>query len=53
MKASDYIAAFLADQGIRDLFLISGGGMMHMLDSVSQQPRLNLIFNLKYILLNT
>ncbi len=46
MKASDYIAAFLADQGIRDLFLISGGGMMHMLDSVSQQPRLNLVFNL-------
>ena len=46
MKASDYIAAFLAGQGIRDLFLISGGGMMHMLDSVSQQPRLNLIFNL-------
>jgi len=45
MKASDYIATFLVDQGIRDLFLISGGGMMHMLDSVSQQPRLNLVFN--------
>ena len=46
MKASDYIATFLVDQGVRDLFLISGGGMMHMLDSVSQEPRLNLVFNL-------
>lgn len=46
MKASDYIAQFLAENGIRDLFLISGGGMMHMLDSVSQEPRLNLVFNL-------
>jgi thiamine pyrophosphate-dependent acetolactate synthase large subunit-like protein len=46
MKASDYIAKFLVDNGIGDLFLISGGGMMHMLDSVSQEPRLNLVFNL-------
>lgn len=46
MKASDYIAQFLADNGIRDLFLISGGGMMHMLDSVSREPRINLVFNL-------
>jgi len=46
MKASDYIAQFLVENGIRDLFLISGGGMMHMLDSVSQESRLNLVFNL-------
>ncbi len=46
IKVSDYIAQFLVDQGIRDLFLISGGGMMHMLDSVARNPELNLIFNL-------
>ncbi len=46
MKVSDYIAQFLVDNGIKDLFLISGGGMMHMLDSVSRNNDLNLIFNL-------
>ncbi len=45
-KVSDYIAQFLVDQGIRDLFLISGGGMMHLLDSVKRQEGLNLVFNL-------
>lgn len=46
MKVSDYIAQFLAANGIRDLFLISGGGMMHLLDSAARNPSLNLIFNL-------
>lgn len=46
MKVSDYIAQFLVENGIRDLFLISGGGMMHMLDSVARNPDLNLVFNL-------
>lgn len=46
MKVSDYIAQFLVDNGIRDLFLISGGGMMHMLDGVARNPDLNLVFNL-------
>ncbi len=46
IKVSDYIAQFLVAQGIRDLFLISGGGMMHLLDSVKRKEGLNLIFNL-------
>lgn len=46
IKVSDYIAQFLVNNGIKDLFLISGGGMMHMLDSVSRNKGLNLIFNL-------
>lgn len=46
IKVSDYIAQFLVAEGIRDLFLISGGGMMHLLDSVKRQEGLNLIFNL-------
>jgi acetolactate synthase-1/2/3 large subunit len=46
MKVSDLISGFLVENGIKDLFLISGGGMMYMLDSVARQPGLNLVFNL-------
>ncbi|HPF88212.1 MAG TPA: thiamine pyrophosphate-binding protein [Candidatus Limiplasma sp.] len=46
IKVSDYISQFLVDQGIRHLFLIPGGGMMHMLDSVASQKDLDLVFNL-------
>ena len=46
IKVSDYVMEFLVDQGIKDLFLISGGGMMHLLDSAGRNSDLNLIFNL-------
>lgn len=46
MKVSDYITQFLVDNGIRHLFLISGGGMMHLLDSAGKQPGLECIYNL-------
>jgi acetolactate synthase I/II/III large subunit len=46
MKVSDLISQFLVDNEIKDLFLISGGGMMHMLDSVARQQGLNLVFNM-------
>ena len=46
MKVSDYVAQFLIENGIKDLFLISGGGIMHLLDSVAKQKNLNLVFNL-------
>jgi len=46
MKVSDYVAKFLVGNGIKDLFLISGGGIMHLLDSVARQEGLNLVFNL-------
>lgn len=46
MKISDYIAEFLVEQGIDKLFLISGGGMMHLLDSAGKQAGLECIFNL-------
>ena len=34
MKLSDYVAQFLIDRGVEDVFLVAGGGMMHLLDSV-------------------
>lgn len=46
IKVSDYVIQFLVDQGIKDLFLISGGGMMHLLDSAGKNKDINLIFNL-------
>lgn len=34
MKVSDYIVRRLEEHGVRDVFLLAGGGMMHLLDSV-------------------
>ena len=46
IKVSDYVMSFLVQKKIKDMFLISGGGMMHLLDSAKKQKKLNLIFNL-------
>ncbi|HMD72101.1 MAG TPA: thiamine pyrophosphate-binding protein [Bryobacteraceae bacterium] len=40
IKLSDYIARRLADWGVRDVFLISGGGAMHLNDSFGGEPRI-------------
>jgi acetolactate synthase I/II/III large subunit len=37
MKLSDYVMQFLVDHGLQDIFLVSGGGIMHLLDSVVRQ----------------
>ena len=46
MKVSDYISQYIVNIGIKHLFLISGGGMMHLLDSVGKQKGLECIYNL-------
>jgi acetolactate synthase-1/2/3 large subunit len=43
MKLSDYIADFLARQGIRHVFVISGGASVHLIDSVAKHPKINYI----------
>lgn len=40
IKVSDFVAQFLVKHGIDDLFLVSGGGIMHLLDSVGRQDGL-------------
>ncbi|HNX95056.1 MAG TPA: thiamine pyrophosphate-binding protein, partial [Holophaga sp.] len=40
IKVSDYVARFLVEHGIHDIFLVSGGGIMHLLDSVGRQDGL-------------
>ncbi len=43
MKLSDYIAEFLVQQGIKHVFVISGGAILHLIDSVSRHPQLDYI----------
>ncbi len=38
VKLSDYVVQFMVDRGIHDVFLASGGGIMHLLDSVGRNP---------------
>jgi len=40
MKVSDYVIQFLADLGIRHIFYVSGGGAMHLNDSLGQNEQL-------------
>lgn len=43
MKLSDYVANFLADLGIRHVFVVTGGAAAHLIDSVAEHPRLTYI----------
>jgi len=43
MKVSDYIAEFIAAQGIGHVFGITGGASIHMLHSVAKHPKLKLV----------
>lgn len=46
MKVSDYIIRRLEEHGVRDVFLLSGGGMMHLLDSVFRSETIHTYCNL-------
>lgn len=46
IKVSDFVTKFIVEQGVNNLFMLSGGGMMHLLDSVQKQEGLNPVFNL-------
>src|SRR5260221_2783083 len=43
IKLSDYIARKLADWGARHVFLLTGGGAMHLNDSFGNEPRLQYV----------
>ena len=43
MKLSDYIARFLAEQGIRHAFAVTGGASLHMIDSVARTPGIDYV----------
>jgi acetolactate synthase I/II/III large subunit len=45
MKLSDYVVGRLADWGVRHIFLVTGGGAMHLNDSIGKEPRIQYICN--------
>jgi acetolactate synthase I/II/III large subunit len=45
MKLSDVVIEFLAERGIRHVFLVSGGGIMHLVDSVGRNARVQHVSN--------
>lgn len=45
IKLSDYVAQFIADKGIKHVFMVPGGGAMHLNDSVGNHKSIEVIFN--------
>ena len=45
MKVSKYISHFLVDNGIQDVFMVTGGGAMHLDDAIGHQEGLHCTFN--------
>lgn len=43
MKLSDYVVDFLIQRGLRHIFLLPGGGCMHLADSVGKRPELDYV----------
>ena len=43
IKVSDYIAQFLAGRGVEHIFMLTGGGCMHMVDSFGNQEGLDYV----------
>jgi acetolactate synthase-1/2/3 large subunit len=42
-RVADYVAEFIAKIGVKDVFLLPGGGAMHLVDAVGKSPQLNVI----------
>lgn len=45
MKLSDYLIQFIAEQGVKHVFMLPGGGAMHMVDSVGRNRDIEYICN--------
>src|SRR5688572_1599786 len=45
IRVADYIAMRIADYGVRHVFMISGGGAMHLNDAFGTNPRLAYVCN--------
>ena len=43
MRIADYIFQCIADLGIKDVFAVSGGGAMHLVDAVGKNDKLNYV----------
>lgn len=45
MKLSDYVAAKVAELGVRHVFMVTGGGAMHLNHSLGTRPDLKCVFH--------
>ena len=45
IRVADYIANFLADNGVTDVFTVVGGGAMHLNDALGHCGRLHCTYN--------
>jgi len=43
MRLADYVMDFVADLGVKDVFLLPGGGAMHLVDALGRHPRLSYV----------
>lgn len=46
VKLSDYVARFVEGQGVGHVFVLPGGGAMHLDDSLGHSPGLSCVYNL-------
>jgi acetolactate synthase-1/2/3 large subunit len=46
MKLSDYVVDFIAQLGVRHVFMLPGGGAMHLNDSLGKCRKLTYVCNL-------
>ena len=46
MRVADYIWKFLADKGVKHVFLVTGGGAMHLNDALGREKRIKYVCNL-------
>jgi acetolactate synthase-1/2/3 large subunit len=46
MKLSDYVVQFIAEQGVKHVFLLPGGGAMHLNDSLGKCTDIDYVCNL-------
>jgi acetolactate synthase-1/2/3 large subunit len=45
VRVSDYIAQFLQSKGADTVYMLSGGGMMHLIDAVGRCPNMSYVCN--------
>jgi acetolactate synthase-1/2/3 large subunit len=43
IKLSDYVVKFLEDNGVKDVFMLAGGGCMHLVDSLGKSKKIKYI----------
>ena len=43
MRTADYIFKYLADYGVKQIFLITGGGAMHLNDALRKEKRIKYV----------